>query len=344
MTAVFGRLREFARAAQLLRPRTIASLEKSHSRLLQTVEQLSADVRLLTQQLREIGLREQQLRAVLRADAALAGESAGLDDILRDPALESHVRGAIAAAPLEREPFPYCVVDNLLPDRYYDALITGLPPIELFADRPTNKQQLVVPFELAPEYSRRIWQHMVTVVANHVIAPAVAETFREPLQRWLRDAFPNIDSRRLEGLPLKCSDGRVLLRRRGYRIPPHRDPKWGFITCLFYLARPDDDQRWGTQLYSVDGDEEARDAKPHWISDAQCRLARDVPFRRNRMLIFLNSVGAHGACIPADAEPAEMERYAYQFRVGPHHRAFEAIIAKLPPEQRALWAGKVTDY
>ena len=69
----------------------------------------------------------------------------------------------------------------------------------------------------------------------------------------------------------------------------------------------------------------------------------DVAFKPNRMLVFLNSVGAHGAHIPPDAQPATLERYAYQFRLGADGRSIKAIRAKLTPEQRAYWAGKVGD-
>ena len=144
-------------------------------------------------------------------------------------------------------------------------------------------------------------------------------------------------------MELHGSSGRIMLRRRGYNIPPHRDPKWGFITCLIYLPRSGDLETWGTSLYTVDGDEEARGALPHWIDGSQCRLVAEVPFRRNSALIFLNSTGAHGATIPDDAEPADLERYAYQFRVGPTRDAITELMKMLPEERRPVWAGKVTD-
>jgi hypothetical protein len=110
-----------------------------------------------------------------------------------------------------------------------------------------------------------------------------------------------------------------------------------------YLARPGDDERWGTQLFEVDDDAEAAGAAPHWIADSRCRLVADVAFKPNRALIFLNSSGAHGAQIPADAQPPDLERYAYQFRIGADRRSIERIRAELTPEQQALWAGKLGD-
>ena len=237
------------------------------------------------------------------------------------------------------------VVDDVLPRAIFDALVQGLPPAPLFADRPVNHQHMKPPFKLAPRYSRRIWGFMTDLIVAEHIKPAVLERFRQPLTAWLQRGFPSVGADPLSSLEMTTSDGRLLLRRRGYRIPPHRDPKWGFITCLLYLPRPGDDERWGTQLYTVEGDEEARGAKPHWIGDEQCTPVADVTFRANRMLVFLNSVGAHGAHIPDDAEPADLERYAYQFRIGPNAPSIANLMSRLPEDRKALWAGKAAaDY
>jgi hypothetical protein len=59
------------------------------------------------------------------------------------------------------------------------------------------------------------------------------------------------------------------------------------------------------------------------------------------MLVFLNSEGAHGASIPAD-QPKTLERYIYQFRLGPTPKAINRLISLMPPEQAAMWAGAKT--
>jgi hypothetical protein len=296
----------------------------------------------LQEQLTAVSLRERQLRAITLADTALEHKTRHLDRILQDAAISSHVREAVAAATLREQPFPYAVVDDFLPDSFYNALVDGLPPPELFADRAVNKQQLVVPFELAPSYARRVWRYMAEVAAPEIIASAVIAKFRRPASAWLTHNFPALGGEPLDAMTLTCSDGRILLRRPGYHIRPHRDPKWGFITCLMYLARPGDDERWGTQLYWVEGDEEASGARPHWIDEAQCHPAEHVAFRRNRALLLLNSAGAHSAHIPADAQPQDLERYAYQFRIGAGGETIRRLLEGLPPERRALWEGKVS--
>jgi hypothetical protein len=92
-------------------------------------------------------------------------------------------------------------------------------------------------------------------------------------------------------------------------------------------------------LYAVSEDDEAAGAAPHWIDEKRCRLVDIVPYRANTMLVFLNSTGAHGARIPDDAEPADLERYIYQFRIGPGGVAIPPLMAMLSDQQRAFWAG-----
>jgi hypothetical protein len=317
---------------------TIAALGASVTTLNGEVTGLTASVREQEAELTRVRFNEAQLRAVVQRDRELEGREADLGAAMADPSLQAHIASAIGAATLRCDPFPYLVVDRLLPDALYDALIEGLPPAALFADRPANKQQLKVPLNFAPRFSLRIWSFMADRVVYSMIRPAVMDKFRAPLEAWLCDHFPAAAS----SVPdLVSSDGRLLLRTRGYRIRPHRDPKWGFITCILYLARPGDDERWGTDLYSVEDDHEARGVEPYWIDEARCQRRDTVSFRRNRALIFLNSGGAHGAEIPADAEPADLQRLIYQFRLGPSTAQIATLMDSLPPDRREFWKGRL---
>jgi hypothetical protein len=277
---------------------------------------------------------------VLTKDVELEEPLRDLDKVFTS-SRSDHIARVIARAPLEHHPFPHIVVDDVLPREFYRSLIRGLPPPELFSDRPVNKQQLTVPFQFAPAYSRRVWQFLTDVILPEFVTPAIVQKFRAPLDEWISRNWPDVTPASIE---LHSSDGRIMRRQRGYRIPPHRDPKWAFITGILYLARPNDSEAWGTQLFTVDEDKEARNASPHWIDPSRCTHVGDVAFRPNRMLVFLNSVGAHGAQIPDDAQPETLDRHIYQFRVAPTVESVAMLKAQLPEDRRALWAGKATDY
>jgi hypothetical protein len=235
---------------------------------------------------------------------------------------------------------PHCVVDNVFPEPVYAALLRALPPSQVF-NGPPHRLELPIPLDLAPSHSRRVWRYMAETVARQAIMPGVLDKFREPLAMWLRQNFSVPEEGLETAANMTTEDGRILLRTRGYVTSPHRDPKWGFITCLIYLARPGDDPAWGTQLYDVVGDVEARTARAYWIDESHCRLVEDVAFLPNRALLFLNSVAAHGARIPEDA-PEGLERYVYQFKIGPQRKAIERLLARLPEDRYQAWGDKVS--
>lgn len=324
-----------ARVRRLLRD--VMADRESERQFHAILEQLKT----LNERVADVSRREAQIRAILRREIELESDGAALEDVLGRADTCAHVARAVGRAKLRLDPFPYAVVDGILPGELYQSLLKGLPPVELFSDRPVNKQQLTVPFALAPSYSRRVWRFMASVAVPDYIVPAVVERFRLPLDEWIAQNWPDVPPGEVR---FNSSDGRILLRRRGYQIPPHRDPKWGFLTCIVYLARRSDSERWGTQLYTVKADEEAAGPSPHWVDRDRCEQVTEVEFRPNRMLVLLNSVGAHGACIPDDAEPANLERYIYQFRIAPTVDSMAMLKAALPEERRPLWAGKAGDY
>jgi hypothetical protein len=326
------------KAAALRRQRETDELAAQMAEMTAAVAELKKTIEVLS-------VRESQLRAVATADAALQGAVADLASVCDEEAIVRHVREAVARSHLMVDPLPYLIVSNVLPSDLYDALIRGIPPYELFADRPRNKQQLKVPLAYGPAYSRAVWKFLVDVALERSFQPAIVEKFRKPLGEWIARQWPQLASDPLgPPMELHSTDGRILLRGRGYRIQPHRDPKWGFVTVLLYLARRGDSEQWGTQIYAVDDDAPAGTISPHWINPDKCRLVADVPFRRNTALVFLNSCGAHGAAIPDDAEPADLQRYVYQFRIGPTKAAIDALVTMLPADRRAEWEGKLIDY
>jgi len=294
----------------------------------------------LKEQLARISLRESQLRTVLESDVAQQRLIERLPPVLKEKRIAKIVQAAVDRAELRLDPFPHMVVEDMFPRGFYKALVKGIPPLELFEDNAVNHQQLRVPFALAPMFSRQVWKFMVEI-ADTILGPILTQKFRAPLEEWIVENWPQMANDPL-GAPmsLHSTGGRIMLRRRGYNIPTHRDPKWGFITCLMYLARPGDRETWGTSLYDVDEDIEAPGVQPHWINAKNCRLVREVPFKANSALVFLNSRGAHGASIPEDAEPADLERYAYQFRIGPTRDSIKALMEMLPEARRPVWAGK----
>jgi hypothetical protein len=334
------------RTAERSTRESLDGLAKTTGELLTTLQAVQGQLATMEQAVRGLVLRESQLRAIVRADAHLSEHLPALAATCDDTRIAASVRAAVERATLCTHPFPHAVVTDVFPSDFYAALVRGLPPAELFADRPWNKQQLKTPLTVAPVYTRRVWNYLVETVIPEILQPLLVEKFRGPTAAWIAENWPALAADPFgPPMELNSTDGRILLRGRGYSIRPHRDPKWGFLTTLIYLPRAKDREEWGTQLYSVDDDHDiGKGAAPYWIAPERCRLVADIPFRRNSMLVFLNSTGAHGAHIPEDAEPADLQRYIYQFRIGPTEKAIAALQPLLGEDRRALWAGKIAEY
>ena len=338
--------KEIRSTLKSLSKETSSALEEMSAQLRKMQESLTEQIKGLTDELQVARLKESQLRAVMQRDLELEGQEAKLDEQLKDFAgVEAHVRQVFANIEVHQEPFPYAVLDDVLPQWLYDALLKGLPPSELYGDRDVNRQQLTVPFDLAPRYGYRVWEFMAQTVADHIMRPLVIDAFGPSLHDYIHQVFPAVDLDTIRKLPIKSSDGRIMYRKRGYYIKPHRDPNWGMITCIFYLAKPGDDPRWGTDLFTVDDDVQAPSVTPYWIKEERCHHVRLIENIPNRLLIFLNSKGAHGARIPEGlVADAEMDRSIYQFKLSPRTAGMKMMIATLPEEQQKPWHGKITNY
>ena len=283
----------------------------------------------------------EQTRLVLRLNQRQRKDVERLPAVLDPEAVTQAVRNAIARAPLQSDPFPHILVEPLLPDAAYRALLRGIPPVAFFGARDPIKQNLRIPIEFAPDLSERVWRFVDEVIARDAIRPAVLEKFAEPLGCHYADLFGEALRDRAAALPQAVSGGRVMLRRPGYLLAPHRDPKRAMLTCLMYLASPGDSEEYGTALYRVAGDAEPSFVETYYPGEHghATELVKRVPYRANSMVVFLNSAGAHGAQIPPDA-PADLERYAFQFYIGPEGRDLERLVAELPPERQAMWRSK----
>jgi hypothetical protein len=162
-------------------------------------------------------------------------------------------------------------------------------------------------------------------VIRQSIRVTVRDKFEAPLQRHFDEVFGPAFREQANAMPQSAQAGRLMLRVPGYHLDPHRDPKHTLLTCLLYLARPGDSESYGTQIFRVTGDTDASYQQTYYPAQEG--------------LVFLNSRGAHGATIPADA-PAGLERYSYQFYVAPLNDTLSALIKSLPAHRRVRWRSK----
>jgi len=250
--------------------------------------------------------------------------------------IRSHVANAVAAAPLASEPFPHVLIDKLLPENAYHQLVKAIPPRVFFEHLDLNHQEVMVPSDLAPLLSREIWAAFYDRVVTDALVPGLVDKFREPLDRLVCRYWPMHQSLEDANIRLELLMSRILLRRPGYVINPHRDPRWAFVTCLVYLPPRNAQRFFGTQLCAVRREPEHRSHGALWMDDTDVEAVKSVPGHPNTALAFVNGTGAHRASIPEDVA-SDTERYLYQLQLGPSAASQRRLLASMPADEAARW-------
>jgi hypothetical protein len=281
---------------------------------------------------------EARIDRSLTAYAHDAKSSARLSDFrakVDRPAVLAHVTRAVENARLELLPCPHLVVENVFPEDVYDRLVEALPAPVFFEKTSDLRDEMPVPFTMAPAYSRAVWDLFHEAVEGALL-PSVIAKFRPALDEFVRATWPSLGSWEQSGVTLRAANPRLMLRRRGYLIKPHSDPRWAFLVALFYAAPRGSPHTYGTQLYRLKEERDEAHTSPLWLAPEECELARDVPGNGNSALMFLNSTGAHGASVPDDA-PADFLRYVYQARFSPDTATKLRLLELLAGEGRERW-------
>jgi hypothetical protein len=305
------------------------------------VKDLSTKVSELETELAE--LRAFRVRSVV---AEWARERADMLKHVGDLDMERvrrHVDAAVAGAALVEAPTAHLVVERVLPDDVYALLTAAIPPPELFPARdPVKRDFEMSSLRTGPEFTQVMWQLFDQQIVAGMIAPRLLERFSSAVQGHYARSGGADFGRRAAAIPHRTFAGRIQLRHPGYRLAPHLDPKRVVITSLFYFPRPGDSDTHGTALYTVNGPYTHTGMSTFFPESvgATCTLARQVPYRANSMLAFVNSGAAHGATLPPDA--GLVERYTYQFYVKPVDGELKKLLHELPADARAEWDGLLT--
>jgi hypothetical protein len=342
--------RAAARAAkageQALEPQ-LRAIEAAHAQssarlteAVEVIERLAAQTAALATVCARLERRAAGLEQVIVRNRREAGRLRDFRRLAASGAIARHVAAAIARAPLVEDPAPMLVVDGIFPDDVYEILLAAIPPAEAFTPKDRTKADYRAhrPQVPVPDLADAVWPYLDTELIPHAMVPAIAGRMAPFVAAHCGAVFGPEVGAQVATLSLEATSARLMLRRPGYHLDPHFDPKRVVLTTLLYFARPGDDEAHGTAFYRVDGRVARDHATTFYPQQAghRCELARVVPFRPNTALVFLNSA-AHGADLPADAPP-DLERYALQFYVGPPVAELTAILRRLPDPQRATWA------
>ena len=274
------------------------------------------DVRMLRETLAlNIARRQQEADGAVLFDAGRVG---------------AHVQRAIGQARMESDPSAHILINGLVPDDTYRAVLDGIPPKVFFSQKDNAKQNLkLAQIDVAPDWTLKTLTFLEQALIPRMMVPALLKQFEPHIRDFYVREYGTERGPLLAAIPHEATGGRLMLRRPGYHLDPHLDPKRVVFTCLIYFARPGDSEAYGTSFYRINGTPKI-DRTSTFYPESQgltCDVVKMVPFKANTAVAFLNYGAAHGADIPKTA-PKDTERYAYQFYVSPEPGALAALVGE----------------
>lgn len=266
----------------------------------------------------------EELRRLTQTTHQRLVDTAPLDKSRLDQAaLVDHVTRAINDAPMQVHPFPHLVIPRLLPEPFYENLLRALPPPTFWRDGGFKRENWHIGEDAGTRLSESTWRFMHDDIAATVVTPALVARFGSQIEDYWRAAF-DVDPKELTPT-YSCDEGRLLLRRPGYKLGPHLDPANSVLTVLLYLAKPGAGASHGTDLY-------ASDPLPRWRTGIffptehglKVERVGTVPFEPNTALAFLTGISVHGGELAQETE-ASYERITYRFQVRADKRTWRYL-------------------
>lgn len=246
------------------------------------------------------------------------------------PRVSAHVTRAIAGARLESDPSVHVVINDLMPADTYQAILDGIPPRVFFNLRDDAKQNMKLDqVDIAPQWTLQTLAFIENELIPRMMVPALLERLAPHIREFYVREYGPEKGPALAALPHFASGNRLMLRRPGYHLDPHLDPRRAVFTALIYFARPGDSVAYGTSFYRMSGTPNIDRTNTFYpeTQGIRCDLVKMVPFTANSAVAFLNWGGAHGADIPKDA-PKDTLRYSYQFYVSPDHAGVASVLGE----------------
>lgn len=184
------------------------------------------------------------------------------------------------AGEVEKDPFPHLVLENALPNEYYNALLASRPtPDEIIRGREVGPNQRI---DLPTEYAKRdlwpLWRSFCTVHSSPEFVEKICQVFGIEVPKTFT---------------IRCQPGLntpspTLSRVRG----PHLDNPKELFAGLFYM--PTDFDGGDLEIYRWKEGPKKFHGKLE-VEDECVELVKTIKYRPNTLVMFLNTINSlHG--------------------------------------------------
>jgi hypothetical protein len=221
--------------------------------------------------------------------------------------VEAHVLARLAGAPVRTEPFEHCIVDEVFPPEFFEAIIDHWPQEESW--QPLSESGRVS----AGSYSARLVVLMNP--AGYARLDPDARAFWAQAGDWLLG--PRFRAAVLQKFGMQedaaGSDALIVSDRTTYAIGPHTDAPHRRVSLLFYLPEDATFRRFGTSLYEpLDPSFRCRGGPHHDFS--RFRRVATMEFLPNRLVAFPKSDRCFHGVEPVDLPGIDRRLLIYNVR------------------------------
>jgi len=243
----------------------------------------------------------------------------------------------LRSARVEADPFPHYYLEQVLPENYYQELLSNLPVSSVYENlyevtdlkldhfRHRYQRDLNEGWTNAlPPKLQSFWNSFNEWFLSPPLAQAFLESFEEPFR-------PRIGAR--EAWPEVSVEAQFIRHRAGYFLGPHSDLYTKLVVVLLYLAPDARAARLGTSLYRPKRAGFSCPDSNHYPFEDFIRV-KTAPYKPNSLLAFVRSdISFHGLEPLTEADVATEGRDLIQYVV--HDKAAREAQLKAKRAERA---------
>ncbi len=224
-----------------------------------------------------------------------------LDAKSRHTTAMNHALRRMHDTPLQSDPFPHKIVDNVFPQEYFDEMRKQFPPVDSMISlgetgrvpQGAYAERLCVLLEpdgmaRIPEPQRSFWMGLAQWLFHPHFINRVSEIFWTHSENRFACCRTHDNHVRVRG------DGLLVSDRTNYAIGPHTDAPHRLITFLFYMPGDESLRALGTSIYRPKDPGFVCSSGTHYPFD-QFERVSTAEFLPNRLFVFAkNERSFHG--------------------------------------------------
>jgi hypothetical protein len=225
-------------------------------------------------------------------------------------------------AKAELNPFPHVVIEDILPEEVCDGLIREMPPLDVLTHGEPPGDNKRFNFSYADAMATR----GVSPLWRDVLGQAMSQSFLKRVLRIfgpsIREFYPEFE-RRFAPIDRLVAVSRQKKWRRPNNImldaliavntpahtggtsvrPAHLDRTDKIFVGLLYLRLPEDDSKGADLEFLRPKDEPLVYGRQRMLPIEKTTYVRTVPYRRNTLVLFLNTPRSLHGVTPRQATP-----------------------------------------